>query len=57
MVVTWGVTAMIPNMTFQQYKDEANSRWKEIWDSNAARIEILLLCPRKKENFWNFMGI
>ena len=23
-----GVTAMIPNMTFQQLKDEANERWE-----------------------------
>lgn len=47
---------MIPNMTFQQLKDEANSRWKEIWDSNAARIEILLLCPRKERKLLELHG-
>jgi len=51
-----GVTAMIPNMTFQQLKDEANSRWQEIWDSGAARLEILLLCPRKERKLLELHG-
>lgn len=51
-----GVTAMIPNMTFQQLKDEANSRWQEIWDGNAARLEILLLCPRKERKLLELHG-
>jgi len=51
-----GVTAMIPNMTFQQLKDEANSRWKEIWDGNSARLEIMLLCPRKERKLLELHG-
>lgn len=51
-----GVTAMIPGMTFQQLKDEANSRWKEIWDGNAARLEIMLLCPRKERKLLELHG-
>ena len=51
-----GVTAMIPGMTFQQLKDEANSRWKEIWDDGAARLEIMLLCPRKERKLLELHG-
>ena len=51
-----GVTAMIPNMTFQQLKDEANARWQEIWDGNAARLEVLLLCPRKERKLLELHG-
>ena len=51
-----GVTAMIPNMTFQQLKDEANSRWQEIWDDGAARLEIMLLCPRKERKLLELHG-
>ncbi|MAH90966.1 MAG: hypothetical protein CMA11_04280 [Euryarchaeota archaeon] len=51
-----GVTAMIPNMTFQQLKDEANSRWNEIWDANSARLEIMLLCPRKERKLLELHG-
>lgn len=51
-----GVTAMIPGMTFQQLKDEAYSRWKEIWDGNAARLEIMLLCPRKERKLLELHG-
>mgnify|MGYP001158788042 FL=1 len=51
-----GVTAMIPNMTFQQLKDEANSRWGEIWDSSASRLEIMLLCPRKERKLLELHG-
>lgn len=51
-----GITAMIPNMTFQQLMDEANSRWGEIWDSGAARLEIMLLCPRKERKLLELHG-
>ncbi len=51
-----GVTAMIPNMTFQQLKDEANSRWGEIWDRDAARLEVMLLCPRKERKLLELHG-
>lgn len=51
-----GVTAMIPNMTFLQMKDEANSRWGEIWDGEAARLNIMLLCPRKERKLLELHG-
>ena len=51
-----GVTAMIPNMTFQQLKDEANERWGEIWDPSAARMQILLMCPRKERKLIELHG-
>jgi len=51
-----GVTAMIPGMTFQQLKDEANSRWQEIWDGSVARLEIMLLCPRKERKLLELHG-
>ena len=51
-----GVTAMIPNMTFQQLKDEADSRWQEIWAGNAARLEVMLLCPRKERKLLELHG-
>ena len=51
-----GVTAMIPNMTFQQLKDEANSRWNEIWDENTARLDLMLLCPRKERKLLELHG-
>ena len=51
-----GVTAMIPNMTFQQLKDEADSRWQDIWDANAARLEVMLLCPRKERKLLELHG-
>ena len=47
---------MIPNMTFQQLKDEANSRWGEIWDGSTERLEILLLCPRKERKLMELHG-
>ena len=51
-----GITAMIPNMTFLQLKDEANSRWGEIWDGGAARFDIMLLCPRKERKLLELHG-
>ena len=51
-----GVTAMIPNMTFQQLRDEAVSRWGEIWDPGADRLEIMLLCPRKERKLLELHG-
>ena len=51
-----GVTAMIPNMTFQQLEDEASSRWKEIWDKSAARLDLMLLCPRKERKLLELHG-
>jgi hypothetical protein len=51
-----GITAMIPNMTFKQLQDEANSRWGEIWDSGADRIRVLLLIPRTQRKLLELHG-
>ena len=41
-----GITALIPDMTIGQLTTEAVSRWGEIWDEKAARMLVLLMCPR-----------
>ena len=43
-------------MTFQQLRDEAVSRWGEIWDPGADRLEIMLLCPRKERKLLELHG-
>ena len=43
-------------MTFQQLRDEAVSRWGEIWDTGADRLEIMLLCPRKERKLLELHG-
>ena len=47
---------MIPDMTIGQLTQEATKRWGEIWDPNAARICILLLCPRKERKMMELHG-
>jgi hypothetical protein len=51
-----GITAMIPDMTIGQLANEAESRWGEIWDENAARMQILLICPRKERKLLELHG-
>lgn len=51
-----GITAMIPDMTIGQLTLEAIERWGEIWDSNATRMVILLLCPRKERKMMELHG-
>tara|TARA_B100001250_G_scaffold48522_1_gene38006 strand:- start:125 stop:1108 length:984 start_codon:yes stop_codon:yes gene_type:complete len=51
-----GITAMIPDMTFQQLYDEAENRWGEIWDEGAARMKVMLLCPRKERKLLELHG-
>ena len=51
-----GVTAMIPDMTFKQLYDEAKKRWGNIWDPNAARLQIMLLLPRKQRKLLELHG-
>lgn len=51
-----GITAMIPDMTIGQLTQEASSRWGEIWDPNATRMRILLLCPRKERKMMELHG-
>ncbi|MGY8728032.1 MAG: hypothetical protein ACKVKS_02250 [Candidatus Poseidoniales archaeon] len=51
-----GITAMIPDMTIGQLANEAESRWGEIWDENASRMLILLICPRKERKLLELHG-
>ncbi len=51
-----GITAMIPDMTLGQLANEAEARWGEIWDENAARMLILLICPRKERKLMELHG-
>ena len=51
-----GITAMIPDMTLGQLTNEAETRWGEIWDDNAARMLILLMCPRKERKLMELHG-
>jgi len=47
---------MIPDMTIGQLYSEAESRWGEIWDDNAARLRILLIFPRKERKMMELHG-
>ena len=47
---------MIPDMTIGQLYCEAESRWGEIWDENAARLRILLIFPRKERKMMELHG-
>ena len=47
---------MIPDVTMGQLFDEAEQRWGEIWDVNATRMRILMLCPRKDRKMMELHG-
>ena len=51
-----GITALIPDMTIGQLYVEAESRWGEIWDENAARLLVLLIFPRKQRKIMELHG-
>jgi hypothetical protein len=51
-----GITAMIPDMTIGQLINEAEPRWGEIWDDKAARMLVLLMCPRKERKLMELHG-
>ena len=51
-----GITALIPDMTIGQLYVEAESRWGEIWDENAARLLVLLMFPRKHRKIMELHG-
>jgi hypothetical protein len=53
---TMGITAMIPDATLGQLFEEAEQRWGEIWDVNATRMRILMLCPRKDRKMMELHG-
>ena len=51
-----GITALIPSMTIGQLRSEAIERWQEMWDSEATRTKILLMCPRKERKMMELHG-
>ncbi len=51
-----GITAMIPDMTIGQLANEAESRWGEIWDEDATRMLVLVICPRKERKLLELHG-
>ena len=51
-----GITAMIPDMTIGHLGIEAESRGGEIWDEDAARMLILVICPRKERKLLELHG-
>ena len=53
---TMGITAMIPDATMGQLFVEAEQRGGEIWDVNATRMRILMLCPRKDRKMMELHG-
>ena len=51
-----GITAMIPDMSLDQLIIDAPKNWAEIWDSNAARTRVMLICPRKERKIMELHG-
>ena len=51
-----GITAMIPDMSLDQLIIDAPKNWAEIWDQNAARTRVLLMCPRKERKIMQLHG-
>ena len=51
-----GITAMIPDMTLGQLKNEADARWGEIWDPASSRMTVMLMCPRKERKLLELHG-
>jgi len=51
-----GITAMIPDMSLDQLIIDAPKNWAEIWDQNAARTRVLLMCPRKERKIIELHG-
>ena len=51
-----GITAMIPNMTIDGLQSEATKRWGDIYDNEATRMQIMLICPRKERKILELHG-
>ena len=51
-----GITAMIPNMTIDGLQSEATKRWGEIYDNEATRMQIMLICPRRERKILELHG-
>ena len=47
---------MIPDTTIGQLYSEADSRWGDIWDENAARLLVMLMFPRSLRKIMELHG-
>ena len=47
---------MIPNMTIDGLQSEATKRWGDIYDNEATRMQIMLICPRKERKILELHG-
>ena len=51
-----GITAMIPGTTIDGLLSEAKERWHDIYDPEALRMQVMLICPRKERKILEMHG-
>tara|TARA_B100000925_G_scaffold67336_1_gene46198 strand:- start:3484 stop:4545 length:1062 start_codon:yes stop_codon:yes gene_type:complete len=51
-----GITAMIPGTTIDGLLTEAGERWHDIFDAEALRMQVMLICPRKERKILEMHG-
>ncbi|MGB0365063.1 MAG: hypothetical protein ACPGE8_06885 [Candidatus Poseidoniaceae archaeon] len=51
-----GITAMIPGTTIDGLLSEAEERWHDIFDAEALRMQVMLICPRKERKILEMHG-
>ena len=51
-----GITAMIPGTTIGGLLSEAEERWQDIYDSEAMRMQVMLICPRRERKILEMHG-
>ncbi|MGB1632053.1 MAG: hypothetical protein ACPHEN_01510, partial [Candidatus Poseidoniaceae archaeon] len=51
-----GITAMIPGTTIGGLLSEAEERWQDIYDSEALRMQVMLICPRRERKILEMHG-
>ena len=51
-----GITAMIPGTTIGGLLSEAEERWQNIYDSEAMRMQVMLICPRRERKILEMHG-
>ena len=51
-----GITAMIPGTTIDGLLSEAKERWHDIFDPEALRMQVMIICPRKERKILEMHG-
>ena len=51
-----GITAMIPGTTIDGLLSEGKERWQDIFDADAMRMQVMLICPRKERKILEMHG-